>query len=882
MFSKKIYIVFLGVVALLLAYFHGFSQQNTPDSLVLEQSKVLAMDTILDVKKDSIPMNTIDTVKTDSVTSEYLKAPVNYQSVDSIVVELDKQIMRMYKQGQVQYEQQEIKADYMELDIRNNLITAKYALDTAEHEVGYPVLKDGKAEYEARELFYNIKSKKAIVKDILTQEGEGYIQSKVSKRVDEDTFFLKDGKYTTCDLHDNPHYFIKLRRAKMIKDDKVITGWANLVLEGIPTPLGVPFGLFPLKKKYSSGIIMPSFGEERNRGFFLRDFGYYLAVNDHFDFRGNATIYTNGSWEVGGNTTYKKRYKYNGRINVTYGINKFGDKGLDDYRKMTDFSIRWTHSQDSKAHPYRTFSASVNLSSSQNDYNNAQSISNIVNTTKQSSISYSRRWADSPFNLSVAMQHSQNRRDTSISLTLPNVSFSMQTQYPFRPKTRVGQLKWYDKISVGYSANISNRIKTHEDKLLKSDLSRDWKNGFQHAIPISTSYKLARDLTFSANVNYKGVAYLNSIRKSYDAVEDRVVVDTLDGFNYAHNFTAGTSVSFTPKIFGMYSFKKDAKINAIRHVMSPSVSFSYTPDFGFNDDKYFKSYNKNLNDEEVIYNVLEGGLYGFPQKGAKGGYVNFSLDNNLEMKVRNDRDTTSNEEFKKIKLIESFRISTSYNIFMDSLNLSNISLSGRTSVFDNKVNIQANGTIDPYKLDQNGNRINKIDLGLGRLTSFGFSLGTSFRGGDKKEKKGDKDRDKGEEDDVTGGDDVFKDKGDIETFGDIGEYVDFEVPWSLNIDYNFRYSKPRFKSNTSQNLRVTGDVSLTEKWKVSFNTGYDFTRKEVTTTSFSIFRDLHCWEMSFSAIPFGRRQSFSFRIAVKSSLLKDLKLQKQDSWYDNF
>lgn len=824
-----------------------------------------------------------DSLQADSTQNERINAPIDYQATDSIVVNLNSEEMRMYNEAQVRYLQQQINAYYIEVDMTTNIVYSKYGLDTAGVEVGYPIFKDKQSEYEVREMSYNIKTEKGIVKDILTQEGEGYIRSAISKRVSEDTFYLKDGRYTTCDDHDHPHYYIKLKKAKMIKEDKVITGWANLVIEDVKTPLGLPFGLFPLKKRYSSGIIIPTLGEEKVRGFYFRDFGYYWAVNDYFDLRFNGSIYTNGSWGTTVNTNYKKRYQYNGRLNLSYAINKFGDKGLDDYRRIKDFSIRWTHSQDSKAHPYRTLSASVNISTSQNDYRNAYSVNNIANTTKQSSISYSRRWPESPFNLSVALQHSQNKRDTTISLTLPNVSFSMQTQYPFRPKNRVGKLKWYDMISVGYSARLTNAIRTHEDKLFESSLKRDWRNGFQHNIPIGTSYKLARDLTFSANINYQGVAYLNSIRKSYDPLKDQVIADTIDGFHYAQNFTTSTSLAFTPKFFGMYTFKKGKKVEAIRHVLSPSLSVSYTPDLGLSDNRYYRTYSNATSDQEVRYNILSGGVYGFPQKGSKSGYVNFSLDNNIEMKVRNDNDTTSNEDFKKIKLLESFRISTSYNIFADSMNFSNISLSGRTSLFKNKVNLQMSGSIDPYALDADGVRINQYAGGLGRLISAGFSIGTSFTGGSGN-KKDEQTQEQGEgiDHEVIGGDEVFGDRRDVETFNDIREYVDFEVPWSIRLDYNFRYTKPQYQTTTSQYLRFTGDVSLTEKWKVSINTGYDFSQREVTTTSFSIFRDLHCWEMSFSAIPFGQRQSYNFRIAVKSSLLKDLKLQKRDSWYDNF
>ncbi len=880
LFLKNIHTILLAFCCSFFFTNAVFGQALRTDS-VKKNAQQLRASALLS-RTDSTTVHT-DSLQLKGEKEKRIEAPVYYQATDSIVMHLEKQKMRMYNKSQVKYQQQQIDAYFIDVDMKKNLVHAKYGTDTIGTKTGYPVFKD-KSEYEVAEMSYDLKTKKAFVSDILTQEGEGYIRSSVAKKVSDNIFDIKNGRYTTCDLHDNPHYYIQLKKARMIKEDKVVTGWANLVIEGVKTPIGLPFGIFPLKKRYSSGIIIPTFGEEKVRGFNFRDFGYYWAANQHFDFRFNGSIYTNGSWEGSVNTNYKKRYRYNGRFNFSYAINKFGDKGLDDYRKMKDFSIRWTHTQDSKAHPYRTFSASVNISTSENDYRNSYSINNIVNSTKQSSISYSRRWPDSPFNLSIALQHSQNRRDTTINLTLPNISFSMQTQYPFRPKSRAGTLKWYDKISVGYSAKATNSIHTKEDKLFKSSLKKDWRNGFEHSIPIGASYKLARDLTFSANMNYRGVAYINSIRKSYDPIKDKVITDTINGFHYAQNFTSSTSLAFTPKFFGMYSFKKGSKINAIRHVISPSLSFSYTPDLGISDDKFFRTYSRNYTDEEVRYNILSSGVYGMPQKSEQAGYINFGIDNNIEMKVRNDADSTANQEFKKIKILESFRISSSYNLFADSMKLSPIRLSGRTSLFNRKVSVQMDGSIDPYALNKAGHRINQ--LSFGRLTSAGFSLGTSFDGNtfSKKdtannENGGNKN---GIDETVSGGDDVFGDKKDIESFNDINDYVDFKIPWSVRVDYNFRYTKPQQKSTISQFLRLSGDLSLTPKWKISVNTGYDFSKMEVTTTSFSVFRDLHCWEMSFTAIPFGERQNYSFRIAVKSSMLRDLKYEKKDSWYDKF
>lgn len=851
---------------IILYYSSLFAQAKTP-SITADKTAIETTSFIAD-------STSIDSIKKKN---ERIPEPIYYQSLDSITLKADSKMIRMYNKGKVKSGKEELEANYIEADMPKNLLHASFSLDSTKKEIGYPVFKDGNTEYTTRGMSYNTKSRKGLVTDILTQEGEGYIQGEVAKQISPKAYCLKNGRYTTCDNHDHPHYYIGMKKLKMIKDDKVVSGLTYLVIEDVVIPIGLPFALFPLKDKYSSGIIIPSFGEERNRGFFLRNFGYYWAASKYFDLRFDGSAFTNGSWEASLHSSYKKRYKFNGNISLSYSINKLGDKGLDDYSEQKDFSFRWTHAQDSKAHPYRNISASVNISSSQNDYNNAYSLEKIVNSTKQSSISYTRRWPDSPFNLSIALQHSQNKRDTTISLTLPNVNFSMQTQYPLRRKNTKGQTKWYEKISVGYRASLVNKISIHEDKLLKSKLNRDWRNGFEHNIPVGASYKIARDLTFSASLNYKGVAYANSIRKSYDPIKDKVVTDTLDGFNYAHNITSSTSIAFTPKIFGIYSFGKNSRVSAIRHVMSPSISVGYTPDFGLKQDKYFRTYSVLQRNEDIRYNILENGTMGFPRDNSKSGNINFSLDNNIEMKIKDTDNTSEEDKTTKIKLLESFRLSTSYNIFADSMKFSNINLSARTSLFKRKVSLQMSGTVDPYKLTPSGRRINKYNGGLGRLTATTLSIGTSFKGGN-----GNKDEGKSDNNNEPGKGIPNMGNTDIESFNDASEYVDFKVPWSIRVDYNFRYTKPLYESTISQNLRVSGDINLTKKWKVSFSTGYDFSQKEVTTSSFSIFRDLHCWEMNFTAIPFGNHQSYSFRIAVKSSLLKDLKLQKRDSWYDNF
>ncbi len=520
------------------------------------------------------------------------------------------------------------------------------------------------------------------------------------------------------------------------------------------------------------------------------------------------------------------------------------------------------------------------MSSASNNYYNSTNINDIANQRKQSSISWSKKWPDKPFNLTASFTHNQNSRDTSISLSLPNVNFRVSQIYPLRRKERVGKIKWYENIGFTYNAELRNSIQTKESELGESfkHMARDWNNGFKHSIPLSTSINIAKDLSLTPSINYNGVAYLSSIRRGNWVTDSTVAgygytpIDTIYGLHYAHNYNTSVGLSYNPTIYGMFQFKPDSKVFAIRHVIRPSASITYTPNLGVDPDKYYKTY-LDRNGKPVRYSIFDGKTYGTPTGSTRSqqtGTLNLSVDNNVEMKVRNDKDTTGKEEFKKVKLLESFRIQSSYNIFADSMRWSMIQLSARTKVFNNKVNINLSGTLDPYAISPSAVRYNKYHGGVGRLTRVTASSGIQFSSDNGKKKMEKNDRLNGHYD----------------------EYMDFEVPWSISLDYTFNYSKnyapnpaanatrPITNTTISQMVRINGDFSLTPRWKLGYSTGYDFQQKEVTATSFNITRDLHCWEMTFSCIPFGTHQSYNFQINVRSSLLQDLKLTKKDSWYD--
>lgn len=828
-----------------------------------------------------------DTTVSNPSTTDTTQGPaplfsdiITFKADDSIQLNMPRREIYLYKTGKVNYITTQLEADYISLNMDESSAYAEGVItDTTTNEIsGKPHFKDGNQEFDSKNLKYNFKTGKGIVRDIVTSEGDGFIQGSLTKRINDSTFCIANGKYTTCDNHDHPHFYINLSQAKMIKGDKVVSKWANLVIADVQTPLGVPFGLFPFSKKGTSGVIIPTYTEEKMRGFGLKDGGYYWAISQYFDAALTGTIYTNGSWGFDLTSNYKKRYKYTGSFHFGMSKNIHGEKTDSDYTKNSSWSIKWTHSQDSKANPYTTFSASVDLSSANNNYYNSTSLNDIANQRKSSSISFSRKWPDLPINISTSLSHNQNSSDTTISLTLPNLNIKVSQIYPFRKKNRSGKYKWYENIGFTYSMEMKNNINTKEYLLGKSfkNIAKDWKNGFKHNIPLSLSLKPFNNFTISPSFQYTGIGVLKTIRKDWvvDSTHSQggyVKTDTIMGFKYGHNYSGSVSASYTPTIYGMYVAKNEnRRLVAVRHVMRPSISANYTPKMGVKRDKYWHSYTNAKTGKEVEYSIFEGQLYTISNNSKESGSVNFSLDNNLEMKVKNYDDTTGNNPTKKIKLIESFKISGSYNIFADSMNFSNISLSARTKLFNN-LNINITGTLDPYKITANAVRINKYNGGIGRLTRLSATASFSLSA------------DKGKN----------KEAKNETLNGHYDDYMDFDVPWNISFNYSFSLNKsysrntaegatkPICKNTLSQIVNISGDLSLTEKWKIGFSSGYDIQNHKITSTSFNISRNLHCWGMTFNCIPFGTHQSYNFQINVSSSMLRDLKLTKRDSWYDN-
>jgi len=834
---------------------------------------------------------------TDSIHKPVLEDIITYTAEDSIIPDFENQKMYMYKHGVINYQNIELKADYIMLDLARKEVYAEGLPDSTGTIVGNPVFKEGKDEFESKTMRYNFETQKGIITDVKTAQGEGFLHSELTKKISKEEFVLRRGKYTTCDA-EHPHFYLRLTKAKVISNKTIITGPAYLVLEDFPIyfPM-IPFGFFPTTSTYTSGILIPTYGEEQTRGFFLREGGYYWAANDYFDLALRGDIYSKGSWAAKVHTNYKVRYRYNGGLDFSYNLNKYSEAPLPDARTTKGFSLTWSHSQDSKANPNRTFSANVNLSTSsfdkENSYmNNANSVQTYLQTQKSSSISYTRKFENSPFNMSINLRHSQNSRDTTISLSLPELTFNMSKVNPFKflSKGKVGAAKWYDKISFSYSGNLRNSITAKEKDLLDKSLVKDWQNGIKHSIPISLpSFNLLKFINVSPSFQYSERWYTNYINEHFDPNYNNpksgkplhVVVDTVYGFR--RNYDYAYSLSTNTNIYGMYIMRNpNSKIKSIRHKMTPSLSFSYTPDFGQKKFKFWDSYTDG-NGNVVYYNHFERGIFGSgPGMGASGA-ITFSLNNNLEAKVLDLSDSIKSKDgkpkYKKVKIIDNLGFSTSYNMIADSFKLSNITLNARTTIKGISVNM--GGTLNPYVVDNKGrmhdeytwNKLSGINK-LGRLTSANMSFGMNFESkkGNKQEAEKDKKKPEVEKPINTG----------------MNEYAEFNIPWSFRFDYTFFYSNSYIpnangivKPNINQGLSMSGQLKLTENWDANMNTNFDIQAMKFSFTTFNVTRKLHCWNMSFSFVPFGARKSYSFNLAASSAMLRDLKISKQNSWRDN-
>ena len=844
-------------------------QRSVPDTLAMQKN-----DTTL-VKKDSVNYG---------ISPDAIKSRIDYSAKDSIRFEISSQQVYLYKDDDISYEDINIKADYIEINFNNSTLTAKGMVDSLGNDTGLPVFTRGENSFTSKQMKYNYDTQKGLVETVLTQDGDMYLHGTTIKKLPNNIMNIYQGKFTTCNL-EHPHYEFRFKKAKVIPDDKIITGPAYFVVEDVPTPIGVPFGMFPNNSGQRSGIIIPTWGESAQRGFYLENGGYYWAINDYMDFTIKGDIYSLGSWAIKPSMNYRKRYKYNGYFNANYAINILGEEGSPDYSRNRDFSVRWIHNQDAKARPGSNFSANVNIVSSQYNKFNPVNSNAYLSNTFQSSINYSKSWGGKYF-LNLGGNLSQNTITKELNLTLPSLTFSVNRFYPFRKKIQIGKPKWYENISVNYNMAAQNLVNTYDSLFFENNIYGKMKNGIKNSVQLSSgSIKLAKFIVWTNSFNYTERWYSQKQVKSWnndtiiingEPVTGYVGVDTIPGFNAVRDFNFTASLSTT--MYGMYAFK-GGPVNAIRHVLKPSVSFTWHPDFSAPEWGY---YNYYINESGNIqrYSYYDGFIYGTAPAG-KSGNVSFRLSNNLQMKVRSRKDTITGT--KKITLIDDLSIATSYNLAKDSLNLSPLTITGYTTIFK-KLNIRFGSSFDPYALDEKGRRINKFEWNVNRRLfrpeMFKWTVGLNYSfSSNKKSKKEIKPNSASEQ--------------EIEDLKQNMEgYVDWDIPWSFRFGYNLNYTTTYKYYNgytdyeidkvrtLVQTLSFSGDVNITPKWKVGFRSGYDFENNEFTYTSIDVYRDLHCWEMRFNWIPYGFRQSWNFSINIKSSLLQDLKLDKKKDFRD--
>lgn len=851
--------------------------------------------------RDSLALDSLgmDSLAADTTKKkEPLDAPVIYEASDSIVFTKEG-YAHLYGEGKVNYQNIELTSAVITMNMDSSTVYATGVTDTAGVETGSPIFKDGETPYESKIMRYNFKTKKGFINSIVTQQGEGYVTSEEGKKGANDEIYMRHGKYTTCDNHEHPHFYLRLSMAKVRPKKNVVFGPAQLVVEDVPLPIAVPFGFFPFNSSYSSGFIMPTYGDEMNRGFYLRDGGYYFAISDQMDLKVLGEIFTKGSWGLSAASNYNKRYKFSGSFNASYLVTKTGEKNMPDYSVSKDFRIQWSHRQDAKANPNSSFSASVNFATSSYDRSSLSSLYNpqqYSQNTKASSVSYSRNFPEIGLNISGAFNITQNTRYSSLSMTLPDVNISLNRIYPFKRKKSAGDERWYEKISLQYTGSITNSISTKDNLLFKTPLTQ-WENGMQHKIPVSATFNLFKYINIVPSFNYTERWYLRKVKQSYDASptsRDHVKRDTINGFNRLYDYNL--SLQMNTKLYGMYKplFMKSKELQ-IRHVFTPTVSYTYTPDFGKSRYGYYDTYTYTDEDGEVRtveYSPYEGAVYGYPGKNMSQN-ISFSIDNNIEMKMKSDKDTTG---YKKISLIDQLGASLSYDVA--NKKWSDLSMNLRLKLTKSYTfNMNASFATYAYQFDENGNVVvgDRTEWSYGRFGrfqgcsgSFSYTLNNDTfkklfgkkeedeKNKDNKGKEENEDEETEEETEEQNNNSNMRktEKASVDSDG----YLAFKLPWSVSLSYSYSIREDRSKDiniktmrypySLTHSLNVSGNFKIGSRWNMTYSTGYDFTSKEMSMTTLNITRDLHCFNMSCGLV-FGPFTSYNFSIRANSSMLTD-------------
>ncbi len=882
----------------------GFVRANTSvglqrDSLSVLRDSLAQLPDSLNLISDSLSVLPDSTLTADSLKAKgFLNYPAFSKARDSVVKEFHdgKRMIYYYGDVSVKYGNLELKAEYMAYDMNTKTVFASGIKDTAGVLQGNPVMREGKEEYVMETIYHNFESRKSRITNMKTKEAEGIIHGKLLKKMPDNSINMSGGRYTVCD-HEHPHFYLQLTKAKITNNPRTtVFGPAYLVVEDVPTPFALPFGFVPDRATRASGLMIPTFTEEATRGFALQGLGYYFVFGDHFDASITGDIYSLGSWNAVLTSRYKKRYKFDGTVNLNYSVNQVGEKGAPDFYQSKDFSVKWSHSQDPKSRPGTTFRASVNFATPMNNRFNSYDIQQSLQNQISSSVSYGKTFADSPFSLSVNMLHSQNSLDSSYAFTLPNMTLTMNRIYPFKSKDAAGKSKIYEDISLQYSTTLDNKINFKASDFGQPDFLSKFRSGMQHNFTIGLpSFDLFNYLQFSPGIRYGMNWHFQKNDKFYNAETNRIennISDIFSHFGVTQDFSA--SLSLNTILYGMFNISERGKLRTIRHMVKPSVSISYTPELGTpaNGYRVLNYIDNNGVQHQAEYNQYEGLLYGFPSKG-RAAAMNFSLGNNFEAKIKSDRDTT-NGGIKKIKLIDNLSMAGSYNFLADSMKLSNISVSMSTTIFGSLA-LNANANLDPYAINEFGVRYNRLNylqegwLNFARLTNASMSFSYQFSGDGKRRGDG-----KGLPEGKSGNNSDY-----IRVYNHpvTGEYIpggwvyylDPDNPWSVNINYNYSYSRSyqyvagvlNTNHNHMQTLGVSAQLRMGRDLNVNINTGVDLTKMALTTTQLSATYDLHCFLISVSWVPNGMWESWSFRINAKASALADLlKFKKSASYWD--
>ena len=835
-----------------------------------------------------------DTITSRRKSGSGLNQIIKGNATDSLYYDMRKKMVYLYEKGDVTYEDMNLQADFMNIDLETKNIYAYGKADTIDGvpTVTRPLFTQGSTSLNMDTIAYNIESQRAKIKGIATQQGDGWLIGHDVKKMEDNSIHIADGMYTTCDQTDHPHFYYYMSKAKVIpgENGKVIMGGGHLVIEDVDIPfLGLPEGFFPLSTGPKSGILMPSYGEEARRGFYMRGLGYYFSLSDYVDLALTGGFYTLGSWEAQAVSRYVKKYKYSGSVNFDFASIRSGDKDDPDYVNQNTFRLQWTHAQDAKANPGSTFSASVNLSSSGYSRYSATTLNDMLATQTNSSIAYSKNWAGTPFSLSMNMAVSQNSQSQALSVTLPNISFNVSKFFPLKRKVKMGQDRWYEKISMSYSAKVTNSVQAKESDIFTSQTLKNMRNGVQHTIPVQASFNLLNYINITPNMNYTERWYFKKVDKQWNPETNQVEnLDPEYGFYRLYNYNAGVSMSTI--FYGQWQVRekyKDFKLQALRHTVTPSISFSYAPDFSNQKYGYFKTVQADSTGRTQVYSPFTDNAYGVPSAGRSAA-MTFTLSQSLEAKVLSKQDSTG---MRKIKIIDDFTIGGSYNFLADSMKLSTISLSLR-STLSKKFGINLRATLDPYEVTPEGKRYDKLTWrrgNLGRILNTGWSFGYSFQS-------------------RASSTPAINDINSIppeytnpfyDPYGLMDPmlrrqymsqaYYDFSLPWNFGFNYSVNYNLAYVNNGTTgyrrtvtQTIGFNGSITFSPKMSATINGGYDISTNKLTTSSISITRDLHCWQMSFSWVPFGHYKSWNFHIGVKAGSLQDLKYEKSQSMYDNY